>query len=70
MLVLARGHLPRELAARVGFRSGPLAGLKGKIVRASSGKRFVVQVDFIQKSASVLLDDFTLAAVESPTAQL
>jgi transcriptional antiterminator RfaH len=49
--------------ATVEIRSGPLAGLRGKIVRASSGKRFVVQVDFIQKSASVLLDDFTLAAI-------
>jgi transcriptional antiterminator RfaH len=49
--------------ALVEIRTGPLAGLRGKIIRSASGKRFVVQVDFIQKSASVLLDDFTLAAI-------
>ena len=48
----------------VEIRSGPLAGMKGKIIRATSGKRFVVEVDFIQKSASVELDDYTLAAIE------
>jgi transcriptional antiterminator RfaH len=50
--------------ALVEIRSGPLAGLKGKIMRAASGNRFVVEVDFIQKSASVLLDDYTLAAID------
>jgi transcription antitermination factor NusG len=39
---------------------GPLAGLSGKIVRAASGRRFVVEVHFIQRGASVLLDDFAL----------
>jgi transcriptional antiterminator RfaH len=43
--------------ALVEIRSGPLAGLKGKIVRHASGHRFVVEVDFIQRGASVLLDD-------------
>jgi transcriptional antiterminator RfaH len=46
--------------ATVEIRSGPLAGLKGKILRTATGRRFVVQVDFIQRGASVLLDDFTL----------
>ena len=44
----------------VEVRSGPLAGLKGKILRTASGRRFVVEVDFIQKGASVLLEDFML----------
>jgi transcriptional antiterminator RfaH len=44
----------------VEIRSGPLAGLKGKILRTASGRRFVVEVDFIQKGASVLLEDFML----------
>jgi transcriptional antiterminator RfaH len=44
----------------VEIRSGPLAGLKGKIIRTASGRRFVVQVDFIQRGASVELDDFML----------
>jgi transcriptional antiterminator RfaH len=46
------------------IRNGPLAGLKGKILRSATGRRFVVEVDFIQRGASVLLDDFSLAAVE------
>jgi transcriptional antiterminator RfaH len=44
----------------VEITSGPLAGLQGKIVGAASGKRFVVEVDFIQRGASVLVEDFTL----------
>jgi transcriptional antiterminator RfaH len=46
----------------VEIRHGPLAGLKGKIVRAASGCRFVVEVDFIQRGASVTLEDHYLAA--------
>ena len=48
----------------VEIRTGPLAGLKGKILRTASGKRFVVEVDFIQRGASVLLDDFCLSSLE------
>ncbi len=48
----------------VEIRSGPLAGLRGKILRSASGRRFVVQVDFIQRGASVVLDDFALARVD------
>jgi transcriptional antiterminator RfaH len=44
----------------VEIRSGPLAGLRGKILREASGRRFVVEVDFIQRGAAVTLDDFTL----------
>jgi transcriptional antiterminator RfaH len=47
--------------AAVEIRTGPLAGLTGKILRTASGRRFVVQVDFIQQGASVLLDEFHLA---------
>jgi len=49
--------------ALVEIRSGPLAGLRGKILDKASRRRFVVEVDFIQRGASVLLDDFTLAPV-------
>jgi transcriptional antiterminator RfaH len=45
----------------VEIKSGPLAGLRGKIVDRASRRRFVVAVDFIHRGASVLLDDFTLA---------
>ena len=51
-----------EPGTRVEIRSGPLAGLSGKIVRTASGQRFVVEVDFIRHGASVLLDETTLAA--------
>jgi hypothetical protein len=43
--------------SEVVIRSGPLSGLKGTVVRVASGRRFVVRVDFIQRGASVLLDD-------------
>jgi transcriptional antiterminator RfaH len=46
------------------IRGGPLAGLRGTIVRTSSGRRFVVSVDFIQRGASVLLNDFELVPVD------
>jgi transcription antitermination factor NusG len=48
----------------VEIRTGPLAGLKGKILRTASGRRFVVEVDFIQRGASVLLDDCCLSSLE------
>jgi transcription antitermination factor NusG len=47
----------------VEIQSGPLAGLKGKIVQEASRHRFVVEVDFIQRGASVVLDGTTLAPV-------
>jgi transcriptional antiterminator RfaH len=44
----------------VEIKSGPLAGLRGKILRTASGQRFAVQVNFIQRGASVLMEDFNL----------
>jgi hypothetical protein len=46
--------------AHVEICSGPLAGLRGTVVRTSSGRRLTVRVDFIQQGASVELDDNTL----------
>jgi transcriptional antiterminator RfaH len=46
----------------VHIREGPLMGLRGVIVRSVSGNRFIVTVDFIQRGASVMLDDGVLAA--------
>jgi transcriptional antiterminator RfaH len=43
--------------------SGPLAGLRGVVERTASGRRFIVRVDFIQRGASVLLDDTVLVKV-------
>lgn len=50
--------------AKVEIRNGPLAGLTGTIIRTASGRRFVVQVDFIQRGASVEIDDFMLAKAQ------
>jgi transcriptional antiterminator RfaH len=44
----------------VTIREGPLMGLQGIILRSASGDRFVVQVNFIQQGASVLLDGHLL----------
>lgn len=49
--------------ADVEVREGPLSGLRGRILRGAAGGRFVVQVDFIQRGASVWLDELSLAAV-------
>jgi transcriptional antiterminator RfaH len=46
--------------AEVEICSGALAGLRGTVVRSAAGRRFVVRVDFIQRGASVELDDYTL----------
>jgi transcriptional antiterminator RfaH len=49
--------LPGQL---VEITSGPLTGFRGRIVRSASGRRFVVEVDFICRGASVLCDGMTL----------
>jgi transcriptional antiterminator RfaH len=49
----------------VEITSGPLMGLRGRILRSASSQRFVVQIDFIQQGASVLLEDFTLTRVDN-----
>jgi transcriptional antiterminator RfaH len=48
---------------KVAITSGPLAGLRGVIARSISGHRFIVEVDFIQRGASVMLDDHVLECV-------
>jgi transcriptional antiterminator RfaH len=49
--------------ALVEIRTGPLEGLRGIILHAKTGRRFVVQVNFIQCAASVELPDYHLAAI-------
>jgi transcriptional antiterminator RfaH len=48
----------------VEITSGPLTGFQGRILRTSSGRRFVVEVDFIGRGASVLCEGMTLRAVK------
>ena len=56
--------------ALVEIQCGPLAGLRGKIVQETSCKRFVVEVDFIQRGASVLLDGYSLLPISARTSDL
>jgi transcription antitermination factor NusG len=49
--------------AKVEIQSGPLIGLRGRIVNEASRKRFIVEVDFIQRGASVTLDASTLVPI-------
>jgi transcriptional antiterminator RfaH len=51
----------------VEIRQGPLAGLQGVILRAGKGRRFVVRVNFIQRGASVEVDDFLLGPAGDET---
>jgi transcriptional antiterminator RfaH len=44
--------------------AGPLAGLKGKIVRRNATTRFVVEVEFIRQGASVEVDESTIHRLE------
>jgi transcription antitermination factor NusG len=57
-----------EPGAPVMIQSGPLAGMRGVIVKSASGNRFIVRVDFIQRGASVLLEDGALARVPAEPA--
>jgi transcriptional antiterminator RfaH len=50
--------------ALVEIRCGPLAGLRGRILRTANGCRFIVQVNFIQQGASVVVDEANLAPLE------
>ncbi|MBY0525334.1 MAG: hypothetical protein K2R98_18145 [Gemmataceae bacterium] len=52
-----------EPGMEVEIKSGPLAGLRGTILRTATGRRFVVQVNFIQRGASLEVDDSVLACV-------
>jgi transcriptional antiterminator RfaH len=47
---------------RVTVRSGPLSGLEGVIVRRQGQSRLIVAVDFLQQGASVLVEDWEVAA--------
>ncbi len=52
-----------EPGVPVVIRSGPLAGLRGRILKAAGKRRFMVEIDFIQAGASVLMDDWVLDPV-------
>ena len=49
---------------RVRVRSGPLAGLEGVVLNRRGETRLLVRVNFIQKGASVEVDDFLLEPID------
>jgi transcriptional antiterminator RfaH len=48
---------------RVRIKSGPMAGLEGTVIERRGETRLLVSVDFLQKGASVALDDFQVEPV-------
>lgn len=48
--------------------AGPLAGLQGKIIRRDRHMRFVIEVDFIQRAASVEVEGWMLQPLGTPPA--
>jgi transcriptional antiterminator RfaH len=40
--------------------SGSLTGMRGTVIRSEAGRRFVLRVDFIERGASVELDENTI----------
>jgi len=49
-----------EPGTPVEVRTGPLAGLQGIVLERASVRRLLVKVDFIQRGASILLDESNL----------
>ena len=49
---------------RVRVRMGPLAGIEGRVISRRDATRLLVAVNFLQKGASVEVDDFMLEPIE------
>ena len=50
----------------VEITQGPLAGLEGKVIRRGKRLRFLVEVHFLQRGASVEIEGWMLKQVDSP----
>ncbi len=61
MPLLPEDHL--EAGMQVRIRSGPLAGLEGTIIRRRGQDRLLVAVEFLQRGASVQLEDFDVERI-------
>ncbi|MDD4269874.1 MAG: transcription termination/antitermination NusG family protein [Pirellulales bacterium] len=46
---------------RVRIKSGSMAGLEGTVIKRHGETRLLVSVDFLQKGASIAIDDFQVA---------
>jgi len=69
LIASGRPVLPEECLVPgqlVEITSGPLLGFQGRVIRSTSGKRFVVAVDFIGRGASVDCEGMTLRALKDP----
>ena len=60
--VLAESRL--EAGARVRIRSGPLMGLEGVVIKRHGQDRLLVAISFLQKGASVLIEDFVVEPID------
>jgi transcriptional antiterminator RfaH len=49
---------------RVRVRQGPFAGLEGTVLKRRAETRLLVAINFLQKGASVEIDDFSLEPLE------
>ena len=49
---------------RVRVRQGPFAGLEGTVLKRRGETRLLVAINFLQKGASVEIDDFLLEPLE------
>jgi transcription antitermination factor NusG len=67
-LVLADAPLTPEARIapgnRVRIRSGSLCGLEGTVIKRRGSERLLVVVAFLQKGASVQLDDFQVERID------
>jgi transcription antitermination factor NusG len=54
-----------EAGSPVEICAGPLMGLRGIVIKAAAGERFVVKVNFIERGASILIDRAMLEKVSA-----
>jgi len=50
---------------RVRIRGGSLAGLEGTVIKRRGGERLLVIVEFLQRGASIQLDDFHVERIDN-----
>jgi len=53
-----------QAGMQVRIRSGSLEGLEGTVIRRHGGDRLLIAVHFLQRGASVLLDDFQVERID------
>ena len=67
---LIQSEAPLTAEARIGpgmrvrVRSGPLAGLEGTVIKRRGAQRLLVVVHFLQRGASVQLEDYEVERID------